>query len=85
MPNGVFSTVIKNIKEFKSLGGKCSLGIVLIIDKKNISHLYDMAKMYYDLGVNSIKISPCIVSNEAKITNEYHEDMYDNAKVQIQG
>lgn len=80
---GEFSKVIANIKNFKALGGKCSLGMVLVIDKKNISHLYEMSKMFYTLGVNSIKISPCIVSNDAKVTNDYHNEIYDYAKEQI--
>ncbi len=81
--HGEFSKVIKNIKNFKALNGCCALGIVMVVDKKNVNKIYDMSKMFHDLGVNSIKVSPCIVSNDAKVTNDYHKEIYDLAKAEI--
>ena len=80
---GEFSRVIKNIEEFMRLEGNCQLGVVIVIDKKNFDKVYQMSRLFYELGVNSIKMSPCIVSNSGKVTNEYHKDIFDNVKKQI--
>ena len=80
---GEFSKVIDNIKNFMKLDGNCQLGVVIVIDKENYHKLYDMGKMFYEIGVNSIKMSPCIVSNSGKETNEYHKPIFDNVKEQI--
>jgi MoaA/NifB/PqqE/SkfB family radical SAM enzyme len=80
---GEFSKVIQNMKDFVQLEGNCILGIVIVIDKQNYTKVYEMAKMFYEIGVNNIKMSPCIVSNEGKVTNDYHKEIYDQVKEQI--
>jgi len=68
---GEFSKIMKNIEEFKKLGGKCLLGISLIIDKDNWPHMYEFTKMLKGLGVDTVKISPCIVSNDGHENDAY--------------
>ncbi|EAI5946277.1 radical SAM protein, partial [Campylobacter fetus] len=77
---GEFSKVIKNMSEFSKLGGKCLLGVSIIIDKQNSKHLENMVKLFKDIGVRSIKLSPCITHNESKLTNEYHSEFFDQTK-----
>lgn len=77
---GEFSKIMKNIEEFKKLGGKCLLGISLIIDKDNWSHMYEFTKMLKELGVDTVKISPCIVSNDGQENDAYHAPFFDEAK-----
>ncbi|QKF83315.1 radical SAM/SPASM domain-containing protein [Halarcobacter ebronensis] len=78
-----FTNILNNMKEFKSLGGKCALGVSFIIDNKNFNHIYEMAKKIKATGADSIKMSPCIVSNLGKENNEYHAPIYDEVKKQI--
>jgi len=80
---GEWSRVIGNIENFVKLEGKCEIGVVIVIDKKNYDKVYDMSKLFYRLGVSSVKMSPCIVSNEGYITNEYHKEIFDKVKEQI--
>lgn len=78
-----FGKVIENIRNFKKLKGKCFLGVSVIIDKENAEHIYDLAKLLADTGIDSIKFSPCIVSNVGAENNVYHESIADAVKNQI--
>ncbi|EAJ5693534.1 radical SAM protein [Campylobacter fetus] len=80
---GEFSKVIKNMSEFSKLGGECLLGVSFIIDDKNYSHIYDVLHLFKDIGVRSVKLSPCIVSNDAAKNNEYHSKIFDNVQKEI--
>lgn len=84
LKEGEFTKVINNMKEFKSYGGSCSLGVSFIIDKKNADHIYDFVKIIKSTGANSIKMSPCIVDNDGKKNNEYHKPFYEKVKKAIQ-
>ena len=83
VPQGEFGTVMANIANFKKLAGKCYLGVCIIVNKDNSSHVYELVKQLKDTGVNSIKIAPCIVSNEGKANNEYHQPLFKVVKEQI--
>ena len=78
--NEEFTKVMNNIKQFKKLEGKCYLGISLIVDKNNVTQIYDFIKRLKDTGVDSVKVSPCIVSNNGNENNEYHKPFYCEAK-----
>jgi len=79
-----FDKVLTNMKNFKKFGGKCFLGISLIVDKDNQAHVYELIKKLRDIGVDSVKVSACIVSNEGKDTNIYHVPFFEDVKAQIQ-
>jgi MoaA/NifB/PqqE/SkfB family radical SAM enzyme len=79
-----FPKVMDNLAGFKKLGGKCLLGISLIVDKKNAPHVYEFVTRLKDLGVDSVKISPCVVSNDGKENNTYHHPIFDLVKDQVQ-
>jgi MoaA/NifB/PqqE/SkfB family radical SAM enzyme len=78
-----FGKVIQNMKDFKAYGGKCLLGVSYIVDKDNQAHVYDMLQTLRDVGVDSVKISACIVSNEGRETNDYHKPFFNDVKSQI--
>jgi MoaA/NifB/PqqE/SkfB family radical SAM enzyme len=83
VPKSEFAKVINNIKNFKKLKGKCDLGISFIVDKHNAAHIHGFIKMAKSLGVNSVKISPCIISNSGKVNNDYHKTIFNTVKDQI--
>lgn len=78
-----FAKVMTNLEDFSKLGGKCYLGVSIIVDLKNSVHIYELTKRLKDIGVNSVKIAPCIVSNEGKVNNEYHRTIFNKVKEQI--
>jgi len=77
-----FDRVLGNMADFKKLGGHCFLGACYIIDKDNAPHVYDMARRLKDLGVDSIKFSPCIISNDGTENNRYHAPFREQVKEQ---
>ncbi|MDD5583873.1 MAG: radical SAM protein [Candidatus Omnitrophica bacterium] len=81
---GEFARVMKNIEDFKKLKGNCYLGISLIIDTHNASHVYDMIKRFKEIGVNSVKASGCVVSDSGSQNNAYHKPIFNAVKDQIQ-
>ncbi len=83
VPKGEFKKVMNNMENFKRLGGNCYLGVVIIIDKNNASQIYNFIGRLKNIGVNSVKVTPCIVSNSRKENNEYHNPIFNIVKEQI--
>lgn len=80
---GEFSRVIRNLKNFKKLGGKCYLGVSLIVDRKNAGQAYSFIRKLKQAGVDSVKVSPCIVSNSGRKNNQYHRPIFNIVKKQV--
>lgn len=81
--SGEFSKVMKNMENFKKFGGDCYLSVVVIVDQKNATHIFETVKRLKSIGVDSVKISGCIVSNEGRENNNYHQPIFDGVKQQI--
>lgn len=81
---GEFTKVMSNLANFQKLGGKCYLGISLIVDQKNAPHVYDFIAKLSGIGVRSVKISPCIVSNDGSENNTYHQPIFGLVKEQAE-
>ena len=78
-----FAKVLANIRNFKKLGGQCYTGASVIVDKANAAHVCDLIQTLYETGLNSVKVAPCIVSNNGSENNEYHRPIFDTVKGQI--
>lgn len=81
---GEFTKVMNNIEAFKKLGGNCYLGISLIVDRENAGHVYEFIGRLKNVGVNSVKVSPCIVSNDGAENNAYHQTIFELVKENTQ-
>lgn len=81
---GDFARIMNNIENFIKLGGKCYLGVSLIVDKKNATHVYEFVGRLKDTGINSVKISPCVISDSGVESNAYHHPIFNIVKEQIQ-
>lgn len=78
---GEFTKITDNMKNFVGIPNRiCNLGVVYIVDKTNYSKTYEFAKFMKEIGVDSVKISPCVVDNDGAKNNEYHMPFYDEAK-----
>lgn len=80
---GEFSKVIRNIRDFKKMQGNCYLGVSIIVNKFNASHIYELVSLLQDCGVDSVKMAPCIVSNKGTENNTYHKRLFKTVKNQI--
>jgi MoaA/NifB/PqqE/SkfB family radical SAM enzyme len=77
-----FSRVLGNMEHFKALGGACFLGVSYIVDRENAARVYEMVRRLKDVGVDSVKISPCVVANEGRENNAYHQPVFELVKEQ---
>lgn len=80
---GEFTKVMGNMENFRKMDGKCLLGASLIVDHTNAEHVYAFIGRLKDTGVDSVKVSPCIVSNYGRVNNEYHSHIFNKVKDQI--
>lgn len=78
--SGEYSRIMRNMEAFVALGGSCTLGVSLIIDKENYKHLIPALIRLKNTGVSSVKVSACVVSNDAKANNAYHAPYYNGMR-----
>ena len=83
-PDGEHTKIIRHMRDFKKIGGKCYLGVSLIIDKDNAPHVYDILAELKSIGVDSVKMSPCLVNDNADDNNAYHRPFFDGVQAQVQ-
>jgi MoaA/NifB/PqqE/SkfB family radical SAM enzyme len=81
-PDGEFSRILANMEAFKKIGGGCYLGVCLVIDHSNCSHIYELIRTLQEVGVDSVKVSPCIISNNGAENNAYHLPIFTMVKEQ---
>jgi MoaA/NifB/PqqE/SkfB family radical SAM enzyme len=70
--DGEFTKIITNMAQFAKLDGPCLLGVSYIVDAGNWPHIPEMLTRLKDIGVRSVKVSACVVDNEAARNNAYH-------------
>lgn len=73
---GVFTELMENMTAFKKLGGSCHLGVSLIVDKDNQAHVFEILSRLKETGVDSVKVSPCIIDNDGARNNAYHRPFF---------
>ncbi|MCX6050965.1 MAG: radical SAM protein [Campylobacterales bacterium] len=78
---GEFSKLLENMKNFANMPNRsCNFGVSFIIDDKNYNEIYKFSSLMKSIGVDSIKLSGCVVANEGSENNKYHEPFYEKAR-----
>ena len=78
-----FEKIISNIKEFNKKTPKCELGVSFIVTKENSPHIFELCSLLKSIGVKSIKISGCVVSDSGSENENYHVPIFNNVREQI--
>lgn len=78
-----FGRVMANMERFKSQGGPCRLGVSLIVDKENAGRVLDIITSVKKVGVDSVKVSPCVVSDIGEENEHYHAAYYESVLHQV--
>ena len=78
-----FAKVLANMEAFKKLGGKCDLSTVIVVGHDNGPHIHELVSRLAPLGIDSIKISPVIVSNDGAENTAYHDKHFGLVKEQV--
>ena len=78
---GEFTKIINNMREFVKIKNRtCNLGVSFIIDATNYKKIYQFSQLMKDIGVDSIKLSGCVVANKGEENNKYHKPFFNKAK-----
>lgn len=78
-----FAKVLAHMEAFKKLGGKCMLSTVIVVGHENGPHVHELVSRLAPLGMDSIKISPVIVSNDGAENTAYHAKHFELVKDQV--
>ena len=78
-----FNKVMSNIEAFQNLGGECYLGVVIIVDQNNQAHVLEMLKKLRSTGAHSVKVAPCIMSNDQRESRDYHQGFFESVHNQV--
>ncbi|WP_449419501.1 radical SAM protein [Phormidium nigroviride] len=78
-----FSRLLDNIKAFTDRDTKCVLGVSFIVTEENHRHIAEVCNLLKGCGVNHVKLSGAVVSNDVKGNNTYHESIKEEVARQI--
>jgi MoaA/NifB/PqqE/SkfB family radical SAM enzyme len=78
-----FDKVLANLRRFRQYNGRCYTGASIIVDRDNAGHVCELIGKLRDTGIHSVKIAPCIVSNDGPENNEYHAPIFDQVKDEV--
>ncbi len=82
--HGEFTKIVTNMTNFKKIRGmRCYLGVNYVIGLENYNHIFDFVNRIKDTGIDSIKFSPRIVSNDGQENQKYHNQILKEVKRQI--
>jgi len=79
-----FDKVLTNMTAFKKMNGPCLLGVSYIVDDRNCGRVHGIIGRLRDIGIDSIKISPCIIANDGAANNDYHRPHFNQVREQIE-
>lgn len=82
-PAGAFTKLIDNIRAFTGRGSACVLGVSLIVGEANHAHIAETCALLKEAGVNHVKISGAVVSNDVVENNLYHRRISEEVAKQI--
>ena len=78
-----FSRLIDNIRAFTERDTRCVLGVSFIVGHDNHQRIAEVCALFKDCGVNHVKLSGAVVSNDAAGNNSYHRSIKAEVTRQI--
>jgi MoaA/NifB/PqqE/SkfB family radical SAM enzyme len=81
---GEFSRILDNMTAFSKLGGSCELGVSFIVNRRNAGRIYDACRKIKDAGARHVKLSACVIANDAAQNNAYHREIGAEVRAQIE-
>ena len=66
-----FDKVTGNLADFAARDSDCALGASIIVDQRNASHVAELSQLLKSCGVSHIKVSACVISNDADENDAY--------------
>lgn len=77
VPEGEFEKVLGNLAAFAGRNSPCTLGASVIVDEANAGHLFGLCQRLKEVGVQHVKLAPCIVRDSGRENDTYHARISD--------
>jgi MoaA/NifB/PqqE/SkfB family radical SAM enzyme len=73
VPAAVFERVVENVRAFARRSARSTIGFSYIVNRDNAGAIFDFCAIAAALGAHHVKLSACVVANDAAENNRYHE------------
>lgn len=81
---GEFTRILGNMAAFAARKSRCTLGVSFIVSRDNARHLYELGMRVAECGVRHVKVSPCVIADDAGENNAYHDPIRAVVREQIE-
>jgi MoaA/NifB/PqqE/SkfB family radical SAM enzyme len=75
VPAAFFDQVLANVERFVAASRGCSVGFSFIVTAENAASIAEFCRIARAAGAAHVKLSACVVSNDAAENNRYHEPL----------
>jgi len=83
VPESFFDQVLDNVEAFVAAIRGCTVGFSYIVNRDNAASIHDFCNLAAWAGASHVKLSACVVSNDAAENNRYHEPIAAIVREQI--
>jgi len=78
-----FTKLVENMAAFTQRDTQCVMGVSFIVGRDNHQHIYDVCRLFKEIGVDHVKVSGAVVSNDAKENNKFHRTIKQEVSNQV--
>lgn len=78
-----FDRVMQNVAEFIGLTERCAVGFSFIVTQENAAHIFEFCELARATGATHVKLSACVVANDAQANDVYHAPIADRVSEEI--
>ena len=78
-----FTRLLDNMQGFAARGSACTLGVSFIVSEGNHQRVYEICRLFKDVGVHHVKVSGAVVANDLAANNRYHRAIMETVSEQI--
>ncbi|MBF0444446.1 MAG: radical SAM protein [Magnetococcales bacterium] len=72
-----FSQIVRNMRNFADKKSPCVLGVSFVVTQDNYKHLIEACSIFKNAGVNHVKLSAVVISNDGRKNNQYHGEIME--------
>jgi MoaA/NifB/PqqE/SkfB family radical SAM enzyme len=75
VPSAFFEHVLANVRAFVERGSGATIGFSFIVTRENAASIFAFCELAKRLGAQHVKLSGCVVSNDAVENDRYHDSV----------
>jgi MoaA/NifB/PqqE/SkfB family radical SAM enzyme len=83
VPAEFFDRVIANVAAFAARSRRATIGFSYIVNADNAAAVFEFCRLAKSIGAHHVKLSACVVANDAAENDRYHAPVVDVVRSQI--